>query len=188
MSLENVFFFCKIPGNFSLKSLKDHAISSDWSPICIFQKHVLCLSCSLWQRLICIALRPGLRKPSALDIMEFDWNWKVVHKMRVNVPGLNYAHDFLLLPDYYVFHMTPFIKISQSMGFKILSGLSSAGEEMRYYPELPSRFVVIPRPEGRCKDRGVVEIDTDPFHVRLCCHLGFSYHNLCSCAVCCGGH
>lgn len=119
------------------------------------------------QRLICIALRPGLRKPSALDIMEFDWNWKIVHRMRVNVPGLNYAHDFLLLPDYYVFHMTPFVKISYAQAVLIMAGLTSGGETMRYYPELPSRFVFIPRPEGRCPDRGVVQIDTDPFHVSL---------------------
>ncbi|XP_065186403.1 apocarotenoid-15,15'-oxygenase-like [Sycon ciliatum] len=122
-------------------------------------------------RLVCIALRPGLRRAATLDIMEFDWSWNVVQRKRVSVDGLNYAHDFLLLPDYYVFHMTPFVKISYSQALLIMAGLTSPGETMRYYPDLPSRFVFIPRPEGKCEERDIVQVDTEPFHIY---HFGTS--------------
>lgn len=81
-----------------------------------------------------------------------------------HIDGLNYAHDFLLLPDYYVFHMTPFVKIGLKGALLIYCGISSPGDLMRYYADLPSRFVVIPRHSG-AKHQDVKIVDTEPFHV-----------------------
>lgn len=117
------------------------------------------------QRLVCISLRPGFRdKKPSLAIYEFDPSWRLCHKQVHYIEGLNYGHDFILLPDYYIFHMTPFVKGSWWITTKIIMGWSSPGEEMRYYPDLPSRFVIIPRhaSEG---NTGIIFVNTDPCHV-----------------------
>ena len=117
------------------------------------------------QRLVCISLRPGFRdKKPSLAIYEFDPSWRLCQKQVHYIEGLNYGHDFILLPDYYIFHMTPFVKGSWWITTKIIMGWSSPGEEMRYYPDLPSRFVIIPRhaSEG---NTGIIFVNTDPCHV-----------------------
>ncbi|XP_068731716.1 apocarotenoid-15,15'-oxygenase-like [Montipora capricornis] len=117
------------------------------------------------QRLVCLSLRPGFShvKPS-LAIYEFDRSWQLFQKQIHHIDGLNYGHDFVLLPDYYIFHMTPFVKGSWWITQKILLGWSSPGELMQYYPELPSRFVIIPRKSNH-GDTGVMFVDTDPCHI-----------------------
>ena len=121
----------------------------------------------IFQRLVCISLRPGFSqtRPS-LAIYEFDPSWRLCQKQIHHIEGLNYGHDFVLLPDYYVFHMTPFVKGSWWINTKILLGLSSPGDDMRYYPELPSRFVIIPRHVSG-DSTGVMFVDTEPCHVSL---------------------
>lgn len=119
----------------------------------------------VFQQLVCMSMRPGFsQKSPSLTVYEFDPSWNLCQKQIHHVEGLNYAHDFVLLPDYYVFHMTPFVKGSWWITTKILLGLSSPGDEMRYYPELPSRFVIIPRHTSGDNAR-VIFVDTDPCHV-----------------------
>ncbi len=65
-------------------------------------------------RLVVISLRPGLRKGSVLSICEFDRSWRLLQKQMHRIKYLNYAHDFVLTPFYYVFHITPFVKVGQS--------------------------------------------------------------------------
>jgi len=96
-------------------------------------------------RLVCFSLRPGLRSSPRLDVMEYNQDWSLHIKHELKVPGLNYAHDFLLLPDYYIFHITPFTSVSKWLAFLIMGGWTSPGESMRHYEHLPSKFVVIPR-------------------------------------------
>ena len=60
--------------------------------------------------------------------------------------------------------MTPFVKGSWWITTKIIMGWSSPGEEMRYYPDLPSRFVIIPR-HAREGNAGIIFVNTDPCHV-----------------------
>ncbi|XP_031554607.1 uncharacterized protein LOC116291575 [Actinia tenebrosa] len=117
------------------------------------------------QLLVCISLRPGFRhaKP-CLAIYEFTPSWQLHQRQIHHIPGLNYAHDFLLLEDYYIFHMTPFVKSTLPMVLKILAGWSSPGDHMRYYPDLPSRFVIIPRKTDKY-DKEVIMVDTDPCHI-----------------------
>lgn len=83
-----------------------------------------------------------------------------------HIDGLNYAHDFLLLQDYYIFHMTPFADITLTAALKVFTGLSSPGQLLSYYPHLPSRFVVIPRHKGAAH-QDIKLLDTEPFHVCL---------------------
>lgn len=116
------------------------------------------------KRLVCISHRPGFSQRPSLTVFEFDPSWQLCQKQIHHIEGLNYAHDFILLPDYYVFHMTPFVKGSWWIQAKIMLGLSSPGEEMRYYPELPSRFVIIPR-HASGDSAGVLLVDTDPCHI-----------------------
>lgn len=119
-------------------------------------------------------MRPGFsRAKPSLAIYEFDPSWQLHQKQIHHIDGLNYGHDFVLLPDYYVFHMTPFVKGSWWTTTKILMGWTSPGEEMRYYPDLPSRFVIIPRhmSDGNA---GVMLVDTEPCHVSLFFFYSFS--------------
>ena len=54
-----------------------------------------------------------------LEVMEFDNKWNVINKLSLRIPGMNYAHDFALFPDYYVFHMTPFANVSYWTALKV---------------------------------------------------------------------
>lgn len=82
-----------------------------------------------------------------------------------HIDGLNYAHDFLLLDDYYVFHMTPFSAYSLKALLLVYSGWSSPGELLSYDSSLPSQFVVVPR-RSTAKHQEIRFFDTEPFHVR----------------------
>ena len=115
---------------------------------------------------MCIGLKPGIKgtQPS-LAIYEFDRQWKLLQYQLHHIKGLDYAHDFLLLEDYYVFHMTPFSVYSWKAALLVFSGFSSPGELLAYHSDLPSRFVVIPRHE-RAKYQEIRFFDTEPFHVR----------------------
>ena len=114
---------------------------------------------------MCISVRPGFgsAKPT-LYMYEFDENWRLVQEQHYNIEGLNYAHDFLLLPDYYIFHMTPFVNGSLQDAIKVFMGIRGPGQLMRYHHSLPSRFVVIPR-HKQAAHQDIMMIDTDPFHV-----------------------
>ena len=117
------------------------------------------------QRLVCMGMKPGAggMKP-ALAIYEFDEHWNVIQQQFHSIEGLNYAHDFLLLPDYYVFHMTPFSSMSLKYLLMVTMGWTSPGQLLQYYPHLPSRFIIIPRHKG-AKYQEIKFLDTDPFHV-----------------------
>lgn len=85
-------------------------------------------------------------------------------RVKFRIPNLNYAHDFVLLPDYYLFHITPFTNISSWDAIKILGGWTSPGESMHHYPHLPSKFVVIPR--NASSEAEIKFLDTGRFHVQ----------------------
>ena len=122
----------------------------------------------MYQRLVCMGMKPGVgHLPPSLAIYEFDESWKVVRQQLHHIPGLNYTHDFLLLPDYYVFHITPFASMPWTAVLKVYMGYSSPGQEMRYHPNMPSQFVIIPRHEG-AKHQRVILVNTEPFHVCVC--------------------
>ena len=127
--------------------------------------HVLFHIFFIAQRLVCMGMKPqvGAHKP-CLYINEFDQNWKLLQQQVHHIQGLNYAHDFLLLPDYYVFHMTPFVQVDTFSLMKVVMGWSSPGEQVKLYPKLPCRFIVIPR-HHQSKYQEVQLFDTEQCHV-----------------------
>jgi len=118
-------------------------------------------------RLVTISLRPNM-PTSALGICEFDDKWKLLQQQIHEIPGLNYAHDFVLTKNWYIFHMTPMVQVSTSVAYKIMLGISYPGNEMHLHPELPSRIVLIPR-HGNGKVR---QFDIDPVMIF---HYGYAY-------------
>ena len=60
--------------------------------------------------------------------------------------------------------MTPFAKMNLKGALLVFSGMSSPGQLMEYYPDLPSQFVIIPR-HGAAKHQDIKIVDTEPFHV-----------------------
>ena len=98
-----------------------------------------------------------------VDVFEFNQDWSLYSKQRCLVEGLNYMHDICMVPDYYIIHITPFVKVSSWISFKIAAGWTSSGETMRHYPELPSKFVIIPR--DRSQGGPIISVDTGHFHV-----------------------
>ena len=82
-------------------------------------------------RLVVISLRPGLRRGSSLSVCELDRSWRLLQKQTHRIPSLNYAHDFVLTPHFYVFHITPFVQITQQSVREVATGTSSPGEQMR---------------------------------------------------------
>ena len=126
-------------------------------------------------RLCLIAFRAGLEllksKPQ-LRFYEYDRQWRMVKKTKVSVPGLNYAHDFVLTPSWYVAHMSPFINTSKAATIPIVKGVTSPGESLRHWPECPSKMVLIGRANGM--EGRIIQIDTEPCHIY---HFGTAHES-----------
>jgi len=118
-------------------------------------------------RLVTIGFKPAVQGTlPKLEIHEYDRQWNECSKLFVQIDGLNYAHDFLMTPEWYVFHMSPFVDTSMETTMKILKGELFPGETMKYKPDLPSRMVAIERkPSGR-----VIEFSTEPCHIYHFCN------------------
>lgn len=78
-------------------------------PVLLF---FLCLV-AIHKALVWMSVRPGVGRPPALALYEFGPKWELLSFQMHHIEGLNYSHDFLLLPDYYILHMTPFVEISK---------------------------------------------------------------------------
>ncbi|TPX30226.1 hypothetical protein SmJEL517_g06167 [Synchytrium microbalum] len=100
-------------------------------------------------------------RPPAVQLNEYDRDWKCVSSRMLNIPGLNYAHDFVLTPNFYIIHMTPFVKMTAAQFYAIAVGAGGPGDYMKHYPELPSRYVCIPR-DATGK---IQQLDTGRFHI-----------------------
>jgi len=96
-------------------------------------------------RLVTFSFQLAMSGQCRLFIYEFDHTWQVKNKQVHSFDHFYYCHDFLLTEHYYIFHNTPFYKLSEANVAKIISGVKSPGQLMHYYPELPSRMIVIPR-------------------------------------------
>eukprot|EP00009_Paramoeba_aestuarina_P007257 CAMPEP_0201514162 /NCGR_PEP_ID=MMETSP0161_2-20130828/6055_1 /ASSEMBLY_ACC=CAM_ASM_000251 /TAXON_ID=180227 /ORGANISM="Neoparamoeba aestuarina, Strain SoJaBio B1-5/56/2" /LENGTH=823 /DNA_ID=CAMNT_0047910623 /DNA_START=108 /DNA_END=2576 /DNA_ORIENTATION=- len=84
--------------------------------------------------------------PPSVTFFEVSNDFEVIHETHAIVPGLNYVHDLCITPSFYIVQMTPFVDITPEKVFEILSGESSPGEQMKYYPGLPCRLVFVRRP------------------------------------------
>jgi len=112
------------------------------------------------QRLVCFGLKPSGTLPQ-LGIYEFDKDWNCKVKRTIPMQGLFYSHDFLLTDTYYIFHMTPFVRFTKSQALKIVMGLNGAGDFMKYYEDLPSKIILIPR----VATQPILQFNTDPCHI-----------------------
>eukprot|EP01064_Diplonema_japonicum_P015617 TRINITY_DN23355_c0_g1_i1.p1 TRINITY_DN23355_c0_g1~~TRINITY_DN23355_c0_g1_i1.p1 ORF type:complete len:545 (+),score=173.30 TRINITY_DN23355_c0_g1_i1:52-1635(+) len=131
------------------------------------------------QDLLCtVAFKAGLEmlktKPQ-VRLYEYDRAWNMVRKTKVSVPGLNYAHDFGLTPNWYVLHMSPFVNTSKKFTDAIIKGKTSPGESLRHYPECPSKMVLVERrqsTEAGAAPPRIIQLETEPCHIY---HFGNVY-------------
>ncbi len=122
--------------------------------------------------LVTLSARPAAGPyPSVIMFSEFDRRWRLLRQQVHHVEGLNYSHDFAMTPKYFIVQMSPFVSVDKASVLKILAGISSPGELMRHYPELPSRLVVIPRWRGEGTVHDAPQLspihvdDTTPVHI-----------------------
>jgi all-trans-8'-apo-beta-carotenal 15,15'-oxygenase len=100
-----------------------------------------------------------------LSVYEWDRTMKLLQATRVSVPGLHYAHDFLMTPNWYLFHITPFIDVTEETLKKIALGQLAPGQTMRYIPGARSGFCLIERYPKEAGSPQIVCIDADPCHI-----------------------
>eukprot|EP00294_Goniomonas_avonlea_P001174 CAMPEP_0114555588 /NCGR_PEP_ID=MMETSP0114-20121206/8832_1 /TAXON_ID=31324 /ORGANISM="Goniomonas sp, Strain m" /LENGTH=520 /DNA_ID=CAMNT_0001740729 /DNA_START=18 /DNA_END=1580 /DNA_ORIENTATION=- len=119
---------------------------------------------ALRNRLVTLSVAPALEPaPGTVHLIEWDQSWNLLQEQTHQIAGLNYGHDFLLSPNYYILHMTPFVSTAKSLAIKIMMGITSPGESMRYHPELPSRLLVIPRDPA--KSHLIRQFEVPPVHI-----------------------
>ena len=84
-------------------------LTLEWS---VSQLYFLCLVSAL-KALVWMSVRPGVGRPPALALYELGPKWELLSFQMHHIEGLNYAHDLLVVPDYYILHMTPFAEINK---------------------------------------------------------------------------
>jgi all-trans-8'-apo-beta-carotenal 15,15'-oxygenase len=106
------------------------------------------------------------RKPM-IQFTEFDRSWNAVRTSTASINGLNYAHDLLMTPHFYIVHMTPFVKLGKEEIKEVLTGKKLPGEQMKYFPENPSRMVLIERNLNKSINENpkIIQLDVNPFHI-----------------------
>lgn len=85
-------------------------------------------------RIIMVGFRNHPTK-SRVEIVELSPSWELKSKFCGFVPGLNYVHDILVTPNFYILQITPFVKVSQDLTMEIIAGRKSVGEQMTLYAE-----------------------------------------------------
>jgi all-trans-8'-apo-beta-carotenal 15,15'-oxygenase len=91
-------------------------------------------------RLIGFSTQLGLQS-SQLTFYEWNDDWKLLNKKKVNVPGFGFYHDFAITPNYYILFQGPV----DFTPWKFLLGLCSAAECMTYRKDRPAQIILIPR-------------------------------------------
>jgi len=122
--------------------------------------------------LVGVGFKPGSpgHKP-ALAVLEYDRAFNTIQENIFHIQGLNYVHDFLMTPKYYIFHMTPFVDVGEKISKRIKKGEIAPGEAMFFNPDLPSRMVIVERNLSKdCADREIIEFETEPCHIYHFCN------------------
>ena len=106
--------------------------------------------------------------PSTMSRISF-YEWSLTHTLvratRLELDTVNYAHDFLLTPTWFIVHVTPFVDTTMETYKKIVKGDLAPGETMRFNPKLPSQFVLIERNPATPSSRRIIRLDTEPCHI-----------------------
>eukprot|EP01006_Ploeotia_vitrea_P047150 TRINITY_DN67098_c4_g3_i1.p1 TRINITY_DN67098_c4_g3~~TRINITY_DN67098_c4_g3_i1.p1 ORF type:complete len:526 (-),score=27.11 TRINITY_DN67098_c4_g3_i1:586-2142(-) len=113
-------------------------------------------------KLVVCSHKASYKGTSKVTFLEFDEQWKCHRERTFKVPELTYCHDFLLTDNYYIVHISPFVKINTATMLKVASGWATFGQCMRHYPDLPSQIVVLPR-TGNQDD--IKKLDVPPCHI-----------------------
>lgn len=116
--------------------------------------------------LVTTSFKPGnLTRNSRVSFYEWDRNLALKRTARLEIQYVNYVHDFVLTPNYYLVHVSPFVDTSPET-LKLLSeGKILPGETMRYIPGNPSQFVLIERFPKIESQRKIQRFHTEPCHI-----------------------
>ncbi|KAH9246819.1 hypothetical protein BASA81_015597 [Batrachochytrium salamandrivorans] len=122
------------------------------------------------RRHVTVSFKPATPPNCQGKISFYEWdlqdNTKLLEVARLELEHVNYAHDFMLTPNWYVVHVTPFVDTTMATFKQIARGELAPGETMKYSPELPSQFVFIQRHlRAGQVDREVIRLDTEPCHI-----------------------
>jgi len=122
--------------------------------------------------LVVIGFRAAVKNfPSQLSVFEFDREWNCVSEADLQIDGLNYAHDFLVTPDWYIFHITPFVKTSPELTKQIIKGETSPGESMKFYDDAKSGMVFVQRNvQTASAQRQQIFMQAEPCHIFHFCN------------------
>src|SRR3990167_2572787 len=113
--------------------------------------------------LVTFSLRLSLSGNTKIYIHEFDENWRIVNQHKLSWENYYYAHDFLLTENYFIFHHSPFYNLKMENVAKIAMQQESPGKLMRYYPEIPSGMILVPRDKSKLNEQKFFECE--PFHI-----------------------
>jgi len=111
--------------------------------------------------LVLVGFKAGVKGDPVLTIVEYDKKWIMQSAVTVHIKDLDYVHDLLVTPHWYIVQMTPFVKISEENTREILKGKEFPGDQFRYEPDHPSRIIFI---ERHAKGEPKVRQFDDPVH------------------------
>jgi all-trans-8'-apo-beta-carotenal 15,15'-oxygenase len=128
---------------------------------------------------------PLAKRPPKISFYEWDRSLKLRTAARLEIDSVNYSHDFILTPNYYIVHVTPFIDLSLDTLKEIAAGRNSPGQSMRYIPGAPSEFVAIERFPKDPQKRKVIRFSTEPCHIYHYAHARELPSGVISFQACC---
>ena len=108
---------------------------------------------------------PVAKRGPRLSFYEWDRQMKLVRASRLELEHVHYAHDFIMTPNYYIVHVTPFIDLSMETLMEIVQGKNSPGQSMKYVPGAPSQFIMIERFPKSEQTRKTIRFHTEPCHI-----------------------
>lgn len=112
-----------------------------------------------------IAARKGM-----LTMLEFDAQWNCVSRREVSPENMRYVHDFLVTPNHYVLHISPFVHFSYLDLARVMVHNKAPSDLMRHYAGRPSKIMIIPRDTH--SGASIRYLDIDACHIF---HFGHAF-------------
>jgi all-trans-8'-apo-beta-carotenal 15,15'-oxygenase len=107
--------------------------------------------------------------PGRISLYEFDRSLKLKVATRLQLQGCNYAHDFLISPNWYILHASPFIDTRLETLNLVKQRQLSPGETMKYVPGAESQIILVERPTTgnttTSNNPRIIRLDTEPCHI-----------------------
>eukprot|EP00898_Chlorokybus_atmophyticus_P000238 jgi/Chlat1/1214/Chrsp115S00745 len=86
---------------------------------------------------------------------EFNDKFGLAHKRELRIPGFAFAHDFCFTENYYLLYQAP-VRYDP---LPFVFGLKGPAECLKFLPNRPCKVHLIPRPDGKYKDKAPMVID-----------------------------